>query len=346
MLLAIKGNINNVYRLQKPDCNTIEKYLNGISHSRFKKQKAAYGWVGIEVASEPLRFQDCIKKLKELGVIPKNEVITSCSLIQNIENDEERNKYYVKRKQEKLKKKEEKKLEKITKRNSEKDFSKIYAKEEPEKIKKMPGEFELTRIDTSMQENARGYFLWYIAEGGNNVAFGDFKGKVLKIEKDKGILFKEIFVEFDEGCGDVVNGKEDHVWIFDCQEFLNMGIQVGDCVKFNALAYAYKRQDGSIDFGLKAPQWIQYIPDYELPKDEDLNLQAIERMVCETCLYSEHCYGEPCIAVPGYKEVMTVQLLEASGASKEFVDKYILNHPIPNLIKNIDESGDIEECQN
>ena len=46
-------------------------------------------------------------------------------------------------------------------------------------------------------------------------------------------------------------------------------------------------------------------------------------MVCETCLYSEHCYGEPCIAAPGYKEVMTVQLLEASGASKEFVDKYI-----------------------
>lgn len=255
-------------------------------------------------------FIQCEKKLKDLGYISQNKDLKAITITCN-------------------------------KRN--KNYTKVYAKEEPKEIKKMPGEFELTKIDTSMQENARSYFLWYIVEGGNNVAFGDFKGKVLKIEKDKGILFKEIFVEFDEGCGDVINGKEDHVWIFDCQEFLNMGIQVGDCVKFNALAYAYKRQDGTIDFGLKAPQWIKYIPDYELPKDEDLNLQSIERMVCETCLYSKHCYGEPCIAAPGYKEVMTIQLLEASGASKEFVDRYILNHPIPKPIENIDKGED--ECQ-
>ena len=249
MLLAIKGDINNVYRLHKPDCSTIEKYLKEISHNRFKKEKAAYNWVGIKKTSEPLRFQDCVKKLKELAIVSQDEVIISCSPIQNIEDNDKRNKYYEERKQEKLKKKEEKKLKKIDKRNAEKDFSKIFAKEEPKKIKNMPGEFKLDRIDMSLQENARGYFLWYIAEGGDSVAFGDFNGKVLKIEKDKGILFKEIFVEFDERCGDVVKGKEDHVWIFDCQEFLNMGIQVGDCVKFNALAYAYKRQNKTIDFG-------------------------------------------------------------------------------------------------
>lgn len=314
MLLAIKGDIKNIYRLTKNEIKLVKKHLNGISNKPFKESKSndACKWLGIDLLTEFPTFIHCEKKLKDLGYISPNKNLDAITITSN-------------------------------KRN--KDYKKVYAKEEPKEIKKMPGEFELTRIDTSMQENARSYFLWYIAEGGNNVAFGDFKGKVIKIEKDKGILFKEIFVEFDEGCGDVVNGKEDHVWIFDCQEFLNMGIQVGDCVKFNALAYAYKRQDGSIDFGLKAPQWIQYIPNYELPKDEDLNLQSIERMVCETCLYSEHCYGGPCIAAPGYKEVMTVQLLEASGASKEFVDKYILNHPIPNLTRNIDESGDIEECQ-
>lgn len=313
MLLAIKGEIKNIYRLTGKEIKLVEKYLKGISHKRFKESKAdmAFSWLGIEPLEEFPTFIECEKKLKDLEFVSKNKDLDSI---------------------------------KITSKKRNKDYNKVYAKEEPEKNKKMPGEFELTRIDTSMQENARSYFLWYIAEGGNNVAFGDFKGKVLKIKKNKGILFKEIFVEFDEGCGDVINGKEDHVWIFDCQEFLNMGIQVGDCVKFNALAYAYKRQDGSIDFGLKAPQWIKYIPDYELPKDEDLNLQSIERMVCETCLYSEHCYGEPCIAAPGYKEVMTVQLLEASGASKEFVDRYILNHPIPKPIENINKGED--ECQN
>lgn len=311
MLLAIKGNIKNIYRLTKNEIKLVEKHLKGINHKRFKESKAddACKWLGIDLITEFPTFVHCEKNLKDLGYISQNKNLDTIS---------------------------------ATSKRQNKDYKKIYAAEEPKTIKTMPSEFKLDRINMSMQENARGYFLWYIAEGGDSVAFGDFKGKVLKIEKDKGILFKEIFVEFDERCGDVVEGKEDHVWIFDCQEFLNMGIQVGDCVKFNALAYAYKRQNKTIDFGLKAPQWIQYIPDYELPKDEDLNLQAIERMVCETCLYSEQCYGSPCIAAPGYKEVMTVQLLEASGASKDFVDKYILNHPIPKLIKNNEEGED--EC--
>lgn len=217
----------------------------------------------------------------------------------------------------------EKRLKDLNVIKTPKGKSKIYAKEEPRTIKKMPGEFELKRINTSMQENARTYFLWYIAEGGNNVAFGDFKGKVLQINKNKGVLFKNIYIEFFTHDGSVVKGKENHVWFFDCQEFLYNDIKVGDCVKFTALAYAYKRQNGSIDFGLKTPQNIQYISDYELPTNEDLNLQSIERIICEACMYSEHCYGEFCIATPGYKESMIIQLLEVSGASKEFIDKYI-----------------------
>ena len=307
MLLAIKGEINSIYKLTNREIKLVEKYLKGISHKRFKESKAntAFSWLGIEPTKEFPTFIQCEKRLKNLGYVSRNKDLDAI---------------------------------KITSKKGNKDYKKIYAKEESEIIKKMPGEFELKRINTSMQENSRSYFLWYIAGGGSNTAFGDFKGKVIQIEKDKGILFKEIYVEFDEMDGSVVKGKEDHVWIFDCQEFLKMGIQVGDCVKFNALAYAYKRQDGTIDFALKAPQWIQYIPDYELPKDEDLNLQAIKRIICETCLYNKHCYGESCIAAPGYKEIMTVQLLEASGASKEFVDKYILNHPIPNSMGNVSKS--------
>lgn len=326
MFLAIKGDINNVYKLHKPDCNTIEKYLKGISHNRFRKEKAAYKWIGIKEPKEFLRFQDCIKKLKETGIIPKDAVINSCSPVQNIENEEKRQKFY----KEKKELKTQEKLEKAVKRDSEKDFDKIYVQEEPSVIKTMPGEFELDRIDMSMQDNARGYFLWYISAGGDKVAFGDFKGEVLKIKEDEAILFKRIYIEFDEMCGDVVEGKEDHVWIYDADEFFKMGVEVGDCVKFNALAYAYRRKNGSIDFGLKAPQWIQYIHKYDLPDNDKLKLQSANRIVCETCLYSEHCYGN-CIFEQGYKNVSTVDLLIKSGVSEQFIRDYVEKHSIPNF---------------
>jgi hypothetical protein len=316
MFLAIKGNINNVYKLHKPDCNTIEQYLKGISHTRFKKQTDAYSWVGIKASHKPLKFQNCVRKLKELGIIPENEVITSCSPIQNIEDDDERNKYY----EEREKEKKRKKLAKINKRDSQKDFSKIYSTKEPEHIKRMPGEFKLTVIDMGMQENVRGYFLWYISEGGDKIPFGDFKGKVIQMKKNQGILFKRIFISFSEGNGDEVEGKEDHVWIHDDKEFRKMGIQCGDCVKFNALAYAYKRRNGTIDFGLKAPFNIQYIKNYELPSDDKLKLQSVERLMCEGCVFYENCDGTNCVAETKIRETHINQLLQADDTCSAFVN--------------------------
>ena len=336
MFLAIKGDINNVYKLHTPDFTTIEKYLKNISYSKFRKKNAACDWVGIDVPDDFLRFRDCINKLKELEIVPRNEIIVSFSSIQNIEDDDERNRRFEKNKKSKARRKEKRKLvlqdklESSFEKNVEKDFDKIYAQKEPSVVKTMSGEFELDRIDMSMQDNARGYFLWYISAGGDKVAFGDFKGKVLKIKENEAILFKRIYVSFDEMCGDVVEGKEDHVWIYDADEFFKMGVEVGDCVKFNALAYAYRRKNGSIDFGLKAPQWIQYIHKYDLPDNDKLKLQSVSWIVCETCLYSEHCYGN-CILEQGYKNASIVDLLIKSGVSEQFIKDYIVEHPIHNF---------------
>ena len=40
MLLAIRGNINNVYKLSKNENRLREPYLKGISHKRYPKNKS------------------------------------------------------------------------------------------------------------------------------------------------------------------------------------------------------------------------------------------------------------------------------------------------------------------
>lgn len=135
-----------------------------------------------------------------------------------------------------------------------------------------------------------------------------FKGKIKKINKKRStICFERIYVDGWYSDGEGFVGKEDHVWM-NLQGFEEY--KIGDCLSFTAEVYRYvKCGNGKrIDFGLRNPEDIAMVDSYELPTDEELQLQAIDQIICEVCLFREHCYGF-CIANQEWREGMRQQLL-------------------------------------
>ena len=135
-----------------------------------------------------------------------------------------------------------------------------------------------------------------------------FKGKIAKMnKKNSTVCFERIYVSgiYSDGTGFV--GKEDHVWM-DLQGFENY--KISDCLSFGAEVYRYiKCGNGKrLDFGLRNPATITRIDEYELPNQEELQLQAIDQLICEVCLFRDHCYGF-CIANQEWREEMRQQLL-------------------------------------
>mgnify|MGYP004455926661 CR=1 FL=1 len=125
---------------------------------------------------------------------------------------------------------------------------------------------------------------------------GYFKGQITRFDYEKKkVLFKRLFVDgmYSDGIG--FFGKEDHVWM-DIEPFKDFS--VNDCIGFRATVYRYLRNSSpkSIDFGLENPEDIEKIADYEIPSDEDLVNQQIEQLVCETCMFHDHCFMGDCIA--------------------------------------------------
>ena len=143
---------------------------------------------------------------------------------------------------------------------------------------------DLQLITCESKEKARGSFAlcyYYIPL--------EFDGQIEKIT-NRAICFKRIFVSgmYDDGmCFD---GKEDHVWM-PKEGFEDY--KVGDCLTFFAEVYRYiKTGNGKrIDFALRNPQGIKKIDSYELPTDDELMLQSIDAIICETCYLNEHCSG-------------------------------------------------------
>ena len=115
----------------------------------------------------------------------------------------------------------------------------------------------------------------------------EIKGQIEKI-KEKYICFERVFISGMTFDGEMFDGKEDHVWMEKTgfEEFT-----VGDCVSFYAEVYRYVKtgKGKQIDYGLRNPEGIQKIEDYQLPSDEELHMQAIQQIICETCYLSEHC---------------------------------------------------------
>ena len=82
-------------------------------------------------------------------------------------------------------------------------------------------------------------------------------------------------------------------------------------MEFSADIYRYlKTGTGKrIDFGLTNVSEVVLIDGYELPTDEELFLQEIDMLICETCLFADHCNGF-CIADSKWVEEMRKKLLE------------------------------------
>ena len=120
----------------------------------------------------------------------------------------------------------------------------------------------------------------------------EFKGQIEKI-KAKHICFKRIFISGMYPDGEMFDDKEDHVWM-DKAGFEEL--KVGDSVSFGADVYRYiKTGNGKlIDYGLRNPTGIKKIEEYQLPSDDELRMQMIGGIICETCYLSEHCNRVSC----------------------------------------------------
>lgn len=121
----------------------------------------------------------------------------------------------------------------------------------------------------------------------------EFKGEVEKFGKGR-ICFSRIFVDGMFPDGVWFEDKEEHVWM-SIEGFEDL--KVGDCVSFFAEPYRYiKTGDGKKhDFGLRKPTQIKKIEKYDLPTDDDLLMQYINQIICESCYLSEQCSRMNCI---------------------------------------------------
>ncbi len=121
----------------------------------------------------------------------------------------------------------------------------------------------------------------------------EFKGEIERIT-EKAVCFKRIYISGMYPDGECFEGKEDHVWIDKrgLEEYC-----IGDCFSFYAEPYPYiKTGNGKkIDFGLRNLQEIKKIEKYELPSDEELMLQTINSILCESCYLNEQCSGFMCV---------------------------------------------------
>ena len=135
-----------------------------------------------------------------------------------------------------------------------------------------------------------------------------FKGEVEKFSKNK-ICFKRIFVDGMYPDGIWFEGKEDHVWM-DLKGFEQL--KIGDCVSFFAEPYRYiKKSNGKrLDFGLRNPENIKIIDKYDLPSDEDLMLQSINQIICESCYLYDKCDRINCIRNPKELKALRKSMLE------------------------------------
>ena len=122
---------------------------------------------------------------------------------------------------------------------------------------------------------------------------GEFKGEVEKFGKGR-VCFKRIYVDGMYPDGDMFEGKEEHVWM-SLDGFGNLAI--GDCVSFFAEAYRYvKTSNGKrLDYGLRNPEGVKKIEKYDLPSDEDIIIQEINRIICESCYLNEQCDRINCV---------------------------------------------------
>ena len=55
---------------------------------------------------------------------------------------------------------------------------------------------------------------------------------------------------------------------------------------------------------------------YELPSDDDILMQFVDRLVCEVCMLNEHCYMGICIANAEWQEGLRKTLFNVAKGNK------------------------------
>ena len=137
----------------------------------------------------------------------------------------------------------------------------------------------------------------------------EFKGRVERITKDN-ICFERIYISGMFSDGVMFDGKEEHVWM--CKDGFN-DLKVDDCVQFSADVYRYlKTSNGKIiDYSLRNPKGIKKIDTYELPSNEELMMQEIDSIICETCYLGEQCNRMCCMRSQKEIRQLKKQMLQA-----------------------------------
>lgn len=137
---------------------------------------------------------------------------------------------------------------------------------------------------------ARRYFgiCW---SDGNSDAW--FCGQVDQVMDDY-LLFERIGIRWTWHDGTICAGAEDQV----CMEKTGFpeDMKAGDKFSFTADIYRYVNDsENIIDFGLRNQQNIIKEEAACIPTDEDLVDEQIHNLICEICMYRDHCDGF-CIA--------------------------------------------------
>jgi hypothetical protein len=94
---------------------------------------------------------------------------------------------------------------------------------------------------------------------------------------------------------------------------------VGDSVSFDAEVYRYvKTGNGKqIDYGLRNPTGIQKIKAYELPSDDELIMQEVDQIICETCFLSEQCNRYYCMMDPKKRRLRKQEMFRVIKAQTD-----------------------------
>lgn len=187
---------------------------------------------------------------------------------------------------------------------------------DPDKQKDLVGGAKITYdeyLDLQMMAcESKGSVRWNFARCYYYIPL-EFKGEIERITS-KSVCFKRIYVSGMYLNGMCFDGKEDHVWI-DKHEIEGYG--VGDCLSFFAEPYRYIKtgKGKQIDFALRNLQGIKKIEKYELPSDEELMLQTIDAIICETCYFNKQCCGDMCIRDKKELQALRKDMLKAVKAS-------------------------------
>ena len=62
--------------------------------------------------------------------------------------------------------------------------------------------------------------------------------------------------------------------------------------------------------GCQWQHFLKEVDDYELPSNDDLLVQSIDQIICEACVFNEHCYVGMCIADQEWREEMRKTLFD------------------------------------